>query len=129
MANRVSEIMYEFHWAHGPLVNSELVSEMSELYSNHYGIWGPTGRNPGQLIRLSPNQVKKWLTPDSRVVWATALGSMVGYAIAAYIQLPGHGDVAWITQLVVHREHRQADVGKPSSSHFGNSLTFLPGDC
>ena len=32
--------MYEFQWAHGPLVNSTLIAEMSDLYSRHYGIWG-----------------------------------------------------------------------------------------
>jgi 2-polyprenyl-3-methyl-5-hydroxy-6-metoxy-1,4-benzoquinol methylase len=104
--------MFEFHWAHGALVNSDLVSEMSDLYSAHYGLWGLSGRRPGQPIRLSEEQVRKWLTTDSLVVWATALGSMIGYAIAIHTQLSGHGNVAWITQLVVHKEHRQVDVGK-----------------
>jgi len=104
--------MYEFHWTHGPLVNSDLVSEMSELYSHHYGVWGPTAPRPGKPIRLSPEQIRKWLTPDSLVVWADAFGQMIGYAIAIHITLTGHGNVAWVTQLVVHKEHRQADVGK-----------------
>ena len=104
--------MYEFHWTYGPLVNSEHISEMSELYSNHYGLWSRTGRNPGKPIRLPPSQIKNWLTPDSRVVWATALGSMIGYAIAIHTQLPEQGNVAWITQFVVHKDHRQVDVGK-----------------
>ncbi|HEX4322422.1 MAG TPA: class I SAM-dependent methyltransferase [Acidobacteriaceae bacterium] len=104
--------MYEFHWAHGLLVNSELVAEMSNLYSRHYGIWGPTGRKPGEQIKLSSAQITNWLTEDSLVVWATAFGSMVGYAIAIDTQLSGHGKVAWITQLVVHKDHRQVDVGK-----------------
>jgi 2-polyprenyl-3-methyl-5-hydroxy-6-metoxy-1,4-benzoquinol methylase len=85
---------------------------MSELYSAHYGIWGPNGRNPGGPIRLSAEQIKKRLTPDSIVVWATAFGAMIGYAIAIHTQLPEHGNVAWVTQLVVHKEHRQVDVGK-----------------
>jgi len=104
--------MYEFHWTHGSLVNSDLVSEMSKLYSNHYGVWGPKGRRPGEPIRLSPDQIRKWLTSDSLVVWADAFGQMIGYAIAVHVQLPGHGNIAWITQLVVHKEHRQVDVGK-----------------
>jgi len=104
--------MYEFYWTHGPLVNSELISEMSELYSNHYGIWSRIGRNPGKPIRLSPSQIKSWLTPDSLVVWATAFGSMIGYAIAIHTQLSGYGNVAWITQFVVHKDHRQVEVGK-----------------
>jgi hypothetical protein len=94
--------MYEFHYAHGPLVNSTLIAEMSDLYSCHYGIWGLAGKRPGQPIRLSSAQIRSWLTEDSLVVWATAFGSMVGYAIAIHTQLSGHGNVAWITQLVVH---------------------------
>ena len=104
--------MYEFHWTHGPLVNSDLVSEMSQLYSSHYGVWGRNGRRPGKPIQLSPGQIRKWLTPDSLVVWADAFGQMIGYAIAIHVPLHGHGNVAWVTQLVVHQAHRQADVGK-----------------
>jgi 2-polyprenyl-3-methyl-5-hydroxy-6-metoxy-1,4-benzoquinol methylase len=40
------------------------------------------------------------------------MGSMVGYAIAIHTQLPDRGNVAWITQFVVHKDHRNADVGK-----------------
>jgi 2-polyprenyl-3-methyl-5-hydroxy-6-metoxy-1,4-benzoquinol methylase len=104
--------MYEFHWAHGPLVNSTLVDEMSSLYSCHYGIWGPEGKKPGQPIKLSPAQIRNWLTADSLVVWATAFGTMVGYAIAIHTQISEQGNIAWITQLVVHKDHRQVDVGK-----------------
>lgn len=112
MAKLSPEQMFEFHWTSGPLVNSDLSSEMSELYSNHYGLWGSAGPRPGQPIRLSQNKIREWLTPDSLVVWATALGKMIGYAIAVHANIPGYGRVAWITQLVVHKEHRQVDVGK-----------------
>jgi 2-polyprenyl-3-methyl-5-hydroxy-6-metoxy-1,4-benzoquinol methylase len=37
---------------------------------------------------------------------------MIGYAIAIHTQLPEQGNVAWITQFVVHKDHRQVDVGK-----------------
>ena len=104
--------MYEYHWAHGPLVNSTLIAEMSALYCCHYGIWGETGNRPGQPIRLSSTQIRGWLTADSLVVWATAFGSMIGYAIAIHMQLPGYGNAAWVTQFVVHKDHRRVDVGK-----------------
>jgi 2-polyprenyl-3-methyl-5-hydroxy-6-metoxy-1,4-benzoquinol methylase/GNAT superfamily N-acetyltransferase len=104
--------MYDYQWAHGSLVNSALIAEMSKLYSAHYGIWGPQGNRPGDSIKLSSAQIRHWLTEDSLVVWATAFGQMVGYAIAIDTQLPGQGKVAWITQLVVHKDHRQVDVGK-----------------
>jgi 2-polyprenyl-3-methyl-5-hydroxy-6-metoxy-1,4-benzoquinol methylase len=104
--------MFDYHLRRGNSVDSDLISEMSKLYSEHYGTWGPSGRNPGGPIRLSANEIRKRVTPDSLVVWATAFGSMVGYAIAIHAQLPEYGKVAWVTQLVVHREHRQVDVGK-----------------
>jgi 2-polyprenyl-3-methyl-5-hydroxy-6-metoxy-1,4-benzoquinol methylase/GNAT superfamily N-acetyltransferase len=104
--------MYEFHWTHGPLVNSDLISAMSSLYSAHYGHFGQCGPRPGQPIRLSPEQVRRWLSAESLVVWAEAFGEMVGYAIAIHANVPEHGNVAWITQLVVHRDHRKVDVGK-----------------
>jgi hypothetical protein len=112
MAKSVSHSMFDYHKKCGHLVDSDLISEMSKLYSENYGIWGPDGRKPGEPIRLSHEQIRRYLTPDSIVVWATALGSMVGYAIAVHAQLPEYGNVAWITQLVVHKEHRQVDVGK-----------------
>lgn len=112
MAKNSQDIMYEFHWTHGPLVNSELLAEMSKLYSGHYGIWSREGPRPGHPIRLSPDQIRNWLVPDSLVVWTRAFGEMIGYAIAIHAQLPGRGKVAWITQLVVHRDHRKVDVGK-----------------
>jgi 2-polyprenyl-3-methyl-5-hydroxy-6-metoxy-1,4-benzoquinol methylase/GNAT superfamily N-acetyltransferase len=46
------------------------------------------------------------------VVWAEAFGQMVGYAIAVHAKLPGHGNISWVTQLVVQEEHRNRDVGK-----------------
>jgi 2-polyprenyl-3-methyl-5-hydroxy-6-metoxy-1,4-benzoquinol methylase len=112
MANIKLHSMFEFHLKRGHSVDPDLISEMSSLYSAHYGVWGPNGRNPGGPIRLSPEQIRKWLTQDSLVVWATAFGAMIGYAIAIHAEIPEYGKVAWITQLVVHKEHRQVDVGK-----------------
>ncbi len=104
--------MYHFHRKEGSRVGSALIAEMSELYSYHYGGWGPEGAKPGQSIKLSPEQIKKRLPEGSFLVWATAFGSMIGYAIAIHTQLPGLGNVAWITQFVVHKDHRKVDVGR-----------------
>jgi 2-polyprenyl-3-methyl-5-hydroxy-6-metoxy-1,4-benzoquinol methylase len=104
--------MYKYHWKSGQDVDSTLIAEMSNLYSCHYGTWGPEGKRPGQPIKLSSAKIKSLLTADSRVVWATAFGSMIGYAIAIYTQLSGRGKVAWVTQFVVHKDHRNVDVGK-----------------
>jgi 2-polyprenyl-3-methyl-5-hydroxy-6-metoxy-1,4-benzoquinol methylase len=56
--------------------------------------------------------MRQWLANDSVVVWATAFGEVIGYAIAVQAKLSGRGTVSWVTQLVVHESHRQEDVGK-----------------
>jgi 2-polyprenyl-3-methyl-5-hydroxy-6-metoxy-1,4-benzoquinol methylase/GNAT superfamily N-acetyltransferase len=94
------------------MIDSEFVSEMSKLYSTHYGIWGKQSQSPGHPVRLSTDRIREWLTSDSLVVWAEAFGQLIGYAVAIHAHLPGKGYVAWITQFVVHSEHRNKDVGK-----------------
>lgn len=104
--------MYEYHWLPGTLVQRELLSDFVRFYCNQYGMWSALGPKPGSPVRLSEERLQKWLGPDSLVVWATAFGQLVGYAIAVHAPLPPHGQVSWVTQLVVHTEHRKQNVGK-----------------
>lgn len=106
--------MYQYKWIPGGMAPSDLVEDMADLYSTQYGIWGNRGLHPGQNIRLTPERIREnWLSArHSRVVWATAFGKLIGYAIAVQAHLSGHGMVSWVTQLVVHEEHRRSDVGK-----------------
>ena len=104
--------MYQFHSKPGTEISAELLSAMSKLYSNHYGRWGPGGNRPGEPVRLRPSQIQKWLTHNSVVVWVEAFGHLIGYAIAVHAHVSKGGTVAWITQLVVHTDHRRMDVGK-----------------
>lgn len=91
----------------------ELVENMADLYSTQYGIWSTRGRRPGQHIKLTPETIRKnWLSRHSRLVWATAFGKLIGYAIAVQTSVPNSGMISWVTQLVVHEEHRRSDVGK-----------------
>lgn len=104
--------MYEYHWLPGTLAPTGLLDDFASLYSQHYGIWGEHGPNPGKPVRLSGHRIREWLVDDARIVWATAFGNLIGYAIAVQTHLASHGTVSWITQLVVHQEHRRQDVGK-----------------
>jgi len=106
--------MYEFGWIPGGLAPAGLVNEMARLYSQHYGVWGPDGQRPGERVRLSAVRIREhWLSHrDSRIAWARAFGTLVGYAIAIQTRVPGVGVVSWVTQLVVHENHRKNDVGK-----------------
>jgi 2-polyprenyl-3-methyl-5-hydroxy-6-metoxy-1,4-benzoquinol methylase len=122
---------YEYTWLPGSLVQPSLLAEMADLYSHHYGIWATSAlHNPGGRIHLSGNRIGALLAPrDSRIALATLGGTLVGYAIAIQTSVPKYGVVSWVTQLVVHAEHRRNDVGKTLlfsiwnfSSHFAWGL-------
>jgi 2-polyprenyl-3-methyl-5-hydroxy-6-metoxy-1,4-benzoquinol methylase len=104
--------MYQYHWLPAGLVQPSQVEDFARFYSEHYGIWSEQGRKPGSSIKISAAFLQKWMTKDALVVWATALDSLVGYAITVQTTMPRLGRVAWITQLVVHKKHRHQDVGK-----------------
>jgi 2-polyprenyl-3-methyl-5-hydroxy-6-metoxy-1,4-benzoquinol methylase/GNAT superfamily N-acetyltransferase len=104
--------MYQFEWLAGDQVSADMLAKFADLYSQHYGVWGPEGVRPGERIRLTPERVKEWLGDKTHIVWATALGELVGYAITVQSAIENIGDIAWVTQLVVHEEHRDRDVGK-----------------
>jgi SAM-dependent methyltransferase/GNAT superfamily N-acetyltransferase len=64
-------------------------------------------------IRLSPERIRQWLTkPDARLAYASTDGRVIGYAIAVQPKVHGLGVISWVTQLVVHSDHRRRDVGK-----------------
>lgn len=72
---------YEYRWIPGGLVPQDLLEELSALYSEHYGIWGPSSERPFSKIRLSPDRIRKWLAPsESRLAYASLDGRVVGYA-------------------------------------------------
>ncbi|HYE32373.1 MAG TPA: bifunctional N-acetyltransferase/class I SAM-dependent methyltransferase [Methylomirabilota bacterium] len=67
----------------------------------------------GQRVRLSPAQLAKWV--KSRNSWVASAyegGDLVGYAIAIIGPLPSGPRAAWVTQLVVHTEHRHHGIAK-----------------
>lgn len=98
------------------LYNSNLIDEMSELYSAHYGLWGKTSKNHGKRISLSASYIKQW-TKDENAYIATARDKdkLIGYAIAikSYKNKSEKKNlISWVTQLVVHQEYRQHGIGK-----------------
>lgn len=105
---------YEYSWLPGTLVTEEIVEQLSRLYSEHYGTWSTNSPvNPGQKIRLSAKRIRDLLTPrDARLAWASSGEHLVGYAVALQVKVADYGVVSWVTQLVVHEDHRDRDVGK-----------------
>jgi GNAT superfamily N-acetyltransferase len=104
---------YEYRWIPGGLVGQDLLEELAALYSGHYGIWGAGTPRAFQPIRLSSGRIQEWLIHnESRLAYASLDGRVIGYAIAVQPKVPGLGVISWVTQLVVHAEHRHRDVGK-----------------
>lgn len=104
---------YEYQWIHGGLLQAELLEELAILYPTHYGTWGVESQRLFQRIRLSARRIQEWLVhSDSRLAYATVDGRVVGYAIAVQSKVPNLGVISWVTQLVVHADHRKRDVGK-----------------
>lgn len=103
-----------FSWLYASMVQDELLNELSELYSQHYGIWGPC--QPilaGRQIKLSPERIREWLQdPDAAVYYAALEDRIIGYAIAVRKKIRNYGVVSWVTQLVVHKDYRNQDVAK-----------------
>ncbi len=105
---------YEYKWLPGPLVPPDLAKQLAALYSEHYGRWSAAApTNPGGPVRLSAARVGKLLEPkEARLAYAMSGNAIVGYAIAIQAKIPKYGFISWVTQLVVHADHRKKDVGK-----------------
>jgi len=105
---------YEFKWLPGTLVPPDLIAELATLYSAQYGTWSLSApHNPGKRVKLSPQRVQALLSPKAaRLAYATYGNVVVGYAIAIQAKIPKYGFISWVTQLVVHEDHRRKNVGK-----------------
>ena len=105
---------YKYEWLPGRLVPEELIEQMSQLYSSQYGCWSrESKRNPGGAVRLPPAGIMALLVPDvARVAYAVQDNEIVGCAIAIQAKVPDYGFISWVTQLVVHQDHRQQNIAK-----------------
>ncbi len=103
----------DYDWMCGYLVNDDLLSKCSDLYSTQYGKWSKsTGLKSGNNIKLSVNAIKKWLeNKDSALYFACDNEVLIGYAIALSITTQ-YGTISWVTQLVVHENYRHKNVAK-----------------
>ncbi|MFC1610301.1 hypothetical protein ACFL6C_05035 [Myxococcota bacterium] len=104
----------QYDWIPGNLTSSDLLKECADLYSHHYGHWSaksPT--SPGERIRLAGRRLTDWLrSGDSIIAMARLNGRLLAYAIANQTNMKekGYGVVSWVTQLVVHEDHRNCGV-------------------
>lgn len=108
-------MVYQYSWVNGTLIagTPELLEELSTLYSEHYGIWGENAPRPaGTRVALSSRRLGPWLTSDSMVAMARIGGVLVGYAIVVRAKARSKRIISWVTQFVVHQDHRRRGVGK-----------------
>lgn len=106
---------YQYEWLPpGVFVTQELIEECANLFSNHYGFWSAKSKiNPGEKIQFAPQMIKKRLSSDEvRLATARYNNVLIGYAIAIQKKLKDVGTISWVTQFVVHKDHRENGVGK-----------------
>ena len=92
--------------------NPVLIRECTALYSMHYGFWNESGTLYKRPVQLFPSRLKTWLHNETVVATARLGKTLIAYAIAEQHEFEGRGVVSWVTQLVVHADHRNKDVAK-----------------
>jgi hypothetical protein len=104
---------YEFTYIYGSLAHPPLLGELAQFYSLHYGRWSPNSEyRPGEQIKLTADMLRGWLKKDSRISLAKLDDQVVGYAISIQTNYGTRGLISWVTQLVIHEDHRKRDVAK-----------------
>lgn len=113
------EEIYSFDHLPGKWVvssDSRLIDELVSLYSNHYGKWSSNSPDPsmkGKRIRLSAEKLKQWLNNDIAEVWIVRHNvELVGYAVVLRGKSGSKEKIIWVTQFVIHENHRNKGVGK-----------------
>jgi 2-polyprenyl-3-methyl-5-hydroxy-6-metoxy-1,4-benzoquinol methylase/GNAT superfamily N-acetyltransferase len=101
---------YDYDWRSDRHLDSELLAECSALFSAHYGVWGAAGPRPGNQISLSPAKIREFIPSPGWAVLARLGNELVGYALGIRKEIDGFGTIDWVTQLVVHTEHRNRGV-------------------
>ena len=105
--------IYDFSTYNGIFLDDELLQEMSSLYSIHYGVWGDKHPNAGKHVKLSCSKLKEgFITDNTSIVIARTKNTkqLVGYAIAIKSNLKDKL-ISWVTQFVVHSDHRNKRIG------------------
>ncbi len=108
-----NDIDYTFWPGEFVLHNETFLEECASFYSHHYGIWGSKGVRPGENVQLSAKKLSEWLSADDTYVYVARKSELlVGYAIALVTKSSQNEIITWVTQLVVHKEHRHRGVAK-----------------
>lgn len=110
-----------------------ILEECSKLYSENYGVWSnfnPENKLRGRNIKLSVSKLSGWFNNNSSLYIAKNENrEIIGYAIAFKDKEPkAKKHIAWVSQLVVHKDYRNSDVAKNLLySIWGESKNFAWG--
>jgi hypothetical protein len=120
---------YDFICYSSNTIPINVLKECSELFSNHYGVWDSklSGR-----VKLSVSRLKSgYLFDDSCYLIVAKTKSddiIVGYIVYTrfYYEIESKY-VNWITQLCIHKNHRNHGIATSLCRHVHNSKDFACG--
>lgn len=102
-------------------VSDDLLQDCAQLFSSHYGIWGPLGPKPGAHVKLSAARLRDQCLFDPAtcfLVTAKVGNLLVGHAFSVkFWYEAGGGFVSWITQLCVSTLHRSRGIASALCRH------------
>jgi hypothetical protein len=96
----------------------EILKSSAKLFSNHYGVWGQHGFKPGNHVSMPSKKLRDGFFFDEQCGLVRALIStdhgkeQIGHAFFRKFTSEGIGEVYWVTQLVVHSEHRHQKIAQ-----------------
>ena len=108
----------------GTTITEPMLSAAANLFSQHYGIWGPVAAEkmngivkPGTRVRMSSSRLRAQCLPSSNTqttahsIYVRAMDGteLAGNVFATRWTNEGRS-MCWITQLVVHTKHRNAGI-------------------
>lgn len=95
-------------------VTDEMLDAAAKLFSEHYGVWNDMAATrmkrrieAGSRVRASREKLREiYLPKNSTYVRATINDVLVGQAFISRWHI-ANMKVCWVTQLVVHKDHRE----------------------
>lgn len=116
LGSRKSNFTYSYSTRHFADLTPEEINECSELYSEHYGIYNNNApeKKRGKNIKLRQQHYERTYAsfPTTSIsACRTGDGTLVGFAIFIRGEIAGQRKFCWVTQLVVHQDHRKRGIG------------------
>ncbi len=108
--NTIELSSFVYEWLPGKAIPSSLLQECSELFSEHYGLWGDSGPNPGNHVKMSSERLRNYINVNnSWIAFAKDETRLIAYAFCQRFET-AHGNISLITQLVVHTDYRRQGI-------------------